>query len=883
MHQANTSFNANAKGGLTTVEVDALRAVHGPNVITGRQSTPWWQLLARQFASVLIFVLIAAAGIAFLMGELVDALAITAILLMNGCLGFVQEWKAERTLESLRAMLSSQALVIRDGIETSVDVSMLVPGDRVILHSGVRVPADIVLLQSADLGVDESALTGESLSVSKEAAAEGSAPARENLAYMGTTVVNGRAEGIVNQIGMLTEFGKIAGMISPTGNRPTHLQDKLAKLGRQLGMFAILLVLAVIVLGWFGGKGFTETILTGLSLAVAVIPEGLPAVVTVTLALGARAMVRRNALTRSLQATETLGSASVICTDKTGTLTENEMTVVEIWTPGEHVTVAGTGYEPKGQFERDGQPVAVSPRIQNLLQSALICNHADTRQIDNQWKRIGEPTEAALVVAAMKAGLSREALPKIASEIPFSSDRKRMSVLTTTGASGTVHMKGAPEAVLSACRSTTSGGSETESLSAHATSDIHQAYRALAERGLRVLAVASKETVDAGVDPQSFEHDLTFLGLVGIIDPPRPEVKQAIDEARNAGISVVMITGDAPVTALAIARMLDLRATEAVTGPMLDDMEDDALADSLAKGTVFARTTPCHKMRIVAHLQAAGKVVAMTGDGVNDAPALKRADIGIAMGIRGTDVARDASDLVLLDDNFASIVAAIAEGRRQYENIKKFVRYLLSSNAGEIIAIMACMMIGGPLIFVPIQILWMNLVTDGPTALTLSLEKSEVDAMNRPPRSAQDDVVGIQGLAVILGFAAYTGSATLFAFYSVLDHGVLQAQTVAFTTMICLEKFSVFAFRSLRLPLFKLGLFSNPWLLVAVIGTLLAQVAAIYWPPLQAILHTEQIDPETWFMIGALVIPVLIVPEIIKAIWLYNDGPRDTHSPKVCA
>ena len=844
------SDSIDAPAGLSSVEARARLERFGPNRLTAARGASAWSILLRQFASVLIVILLVAAVIAAVMGETVDAVAIMLIVVLNGALGFAQEWRAERTLEALRAMLAETATVIRDGHEREVDVADLVPGDHVLLRSGERVPADLRLHRATALRADESALTGESASVTK-AVGEG----RAGMVYTGTNIVEGHGTGIVSATGMKTDFGDIAGMAGDISRQPTRLQHQLSRLGAALGGVALALGAAVIVLGILAGRSFADMAMTGLSLAVAIVPEGLPAVVTVTLALGARAMVRRKALSRRLQATETLGAASVICTDKTGTLTENRMMVGHVWTPAGEVAVGGEGYAPTGNFTVDGAAPdgAVTEAVAALLRAARTCTHARIVQEDGAWTCTGEPTEGALVVAAMKAGVERAGEP--VREIPFTPDRKRMTVLVPGEDGLHAFAKGAPERILERCALTGESRAEAE-----------RAYEALAERGYRVLAVAERGGIDPETPDDAVERDLVLLGLVGIIDPPRPEVADAIARATAAGIDIVMITGDAPVTALAIARMLGLPAPGVVTGEALDGMDDAALSAALSTGTVFARTTPRHKMRIVGRLQEGGRVVAMTGDGVNDAPALKKADIGIAMGIRGTDVARDAADIVLLDDNFASIVGAIEEGRRQYANIRKFVRYLLSSNGGEVVAITASIAMGGPLIFLPVQILWMNLVTDGVTALTLGLERSEPDAMARPPRVPGEDVIGRTGLAVILAFALYTGSASLFLFHHMLDQGAAMAGTAAFTLMVFLEKFSVFAFRSLTMPVVRIGMFSNPWLLVAVAATLGVQGLAVYWSPLQGVLHTVALPVEVWGWIAALILPVVIVPEAVKIV-----------------
>ncbi|MDY6990492.1 MAG: HAD-IC family P-type ATPase, partial [Thermodesulfobacteriota bacterium] len=696
--------------GLSTQEA-ALRLQHyGPNTLETRGKAPWYALLARQFVDVLIFILLAAAVISVAVGEMADAVTIMVIVLLNGALGFVQEWKAERAIEALQRMLAPRCKVMRNGQEQTVDAKELVPGDIVMLEIGDRVPGDLRLLETLDLKVDESSLTGESESISKDIAPvneETPLAERLSVAWMGTAVTNGRARGVVTATGMATEFGRIARLTQTIGREVTPLQRKLAVLGKQLGIFSIAISVVVAVSGWLLGKPLVEMFMTGVSLAVAVVPEGLPAVVTITLALGVRSMVRRRALLRRLQAAETLGSVSVICTDKTGTLTQNEMTVTHIWLPAGEIEVTGIGYDPRGHFHEQGQQLNHRQRSDLLavLETGLRCNHARIAKDDRGWYQIGEPTEAALVVAAYKAQLHLEERPQTVSEFPFNSRRKRMTVIQHLPKALIAHVKGAPEVILERCSRIRRGITEREMTEADlraATS----AYQALAEGGLRTLALARRSLPEGiALNEVQIEQGLTLLGIVGIIDPPHPEVPEAVRLARSAGIRSIMITGDAPATALSIARSIGLRVKRAIRGRELKAMNDNILRRALQKEVLFARTTPEDKLRIVSVLKKMGHVVGMTGDGVNDAPALKKADIGIAMGLRGTDVAKGASDMILTDDNFASIIRAVEEGRRQYDNIQKFVRYLLSSNMGEVLAIFVNILLGGPLILLPVQIL----------------------------------------------------------------------------------------------------------------------------------------------------------------------------------
>ena len=847
-------------------------ARHGRNTLHAVNRIRWPAVLARQFADVLIFILLLAAAISAVIGEGADAITIMAIVVLNGIVGFIQEWKAERAIDALRQMLQPLCRVLREGVEQDVNAEEIVPGDIVLLDVGDHVPADLRLLDTVSLKIDESALTGESAPVEKQAkrvAADAPLAERSCIAWMGTAVTNGRARGIVIATGMATEFGRIAALTSSLERDRTPLQQKLGVLGRQIGLAAIAISILTASAGWIAGRPAFEMFMVGVSLAVAIVPEGLPVVVTLTLAFGVRAMVRHRALLRRLQAAETLGAATVICTDKTGTLTCNEMTAQVIWLAHETVTISGAGYQPEGQFAIDGEPIdiAAHPGLRDLLQSALLCNNASLRQTGNDWSWSGDPTELALVVAAAKAGILRSGLPETTVEFSFNANRKRMTVIEP-GETAIAHVKGAPEVLLSRS-SAVLVNEEERPLDDSQRQAVLEAYHKLASHGLRVLGVARRR-IDAAapIDADSVEQQLTFLGLVGIVDPPRSEVPNAIRMARRAGIRSIMVTGDAPATAIAVAREIGLPASRAVQGSELQSMTDAALVDALGEDVLFARTTPEDKLRIVAALQELGNVVGMTGDGVNDAPALKRADIGIAMGVHGTDVARAASDMVLTDDNFASIVSAVREGRRQYDNIQKFVQYLLSSNSGEVIAIFVNVLVGGPLILLPVQILWMNLVTDGMTAIALGVEPAEKKLMDRPPRSPKSALLDRSAAWRILALGAYIGLATLFAFNHLLDQSdpaaVMRAQTVAFTTIILCEKMNVFNFRSLHSPLRAVGYFSNPWVLAAWSGTLMLQVAAIYTPLLQGVLHTTPLTAGDWLLIFGLALPVLLVTETIK-------------------
>ena len=880
---AGKQLQTDLKQGLSLEETARRLRQYGPNTLQTMQKTDWYVVLARQFTDVLILILLAAAAISMLVGEFGDAVTILVIVILNGILGFVQEWKAENAIEALQQMLQPRCMVVRNGRDQVVDSKDLVPGDIVLLEIGDRIPADLRLTEALNVKVDESTLTGESGSVGKDVEpdpAEAPLAQRKSMLWMGTAVTNGRARGIVTATGMATEFGRIAKLTQSVGRESTPLQKKLAQLGKQLGILSVAISIIVALAGWMLGKPFLEMFLTGIALAVAVVPEGLPAVVTITLALGVRAMVRRRALLRRLQAAETLGAATVICTDKTGTLTKNQMTVQDIWLPAGPLQVTGTGYDPAGHFEKDNKKIDYQqrPDLLMLLETGLRCNHARVSKDESGWRETGEPTEAALVVAAYKAWLHPQETRYTVSEFSFNSRRKRMTVIEHLPTGLIAHVKGAPEVILERCTRIFDGDT-TRAMQDGDRKAATSAYQALAKKGLRTLALAGRELPEGiPLDEDSVENQLTLLGIVGIIDPPHPEVPHAIRVAARAGIRTIMITGDAPATASAIARSIGLTVHKAITGRELAAMNDSALRQVLADGVLFARTTPEDKMRIVRVLQELGEIVGMTGDGVNDAPALKRADIGIAMGLHGTDVAKGAADMILTDDNFASIINAVEEGRRQYANIQKFVRYLLSSNMGEVAAIFINILIGGPLILLPVQILWMNLVTDGMTAVALGLEPAEKGVMHRPPRKSDEPILDRGGILRIGLLGGYIGLATLFLFHHYLRSGepnqLILAQTVAFTGIIVLEKMNVFNFRALRAPLFVIGFFTNRWVLLAWTLTIGLQVCAVYVPFLQKALHTTPLGWQDWAIIFGIASPIFIFMECYK--WIRWQRSRST-------
>ena len=807
--------------GLAEAEA-ALRAVqHGPNEIAaGERRTPA-ALLLDQFKDFMILVLLGAAVVSGLIGDLVDTLAIVVIVLLNALIGFVQAWRADRALAALQQLAAARATVLRGGQRVTIPASRLVPGDIVLLEAGNQVPADLRLMTIAQLRIDESALTGESVAVDKHVRSLSEAGAalgdRLNMAFKGTTAAHGRGTGLVVATGMATELGKVAGLLDRSGELQTPLQQRLAAFGKRLALVVLAICALIFAIGVLRGEPPVLMVLTAVSLAVAAIPESLPAVVTVLLALGARRMVAQNALVRRLPSVETLGSVSTICTDKTGTLTLNRMHAEQLLAEG-------------------------SARAETLRAAAL-CNDAQ-RGADGAWQ--GDPTETALAELAAAHDVDAAALaqPRIA-ELPFDAERKRMSTLHRSAAGFVLYTKGAPESLLPRCTTHWSGACAS-ALDHDAT--MRQAER-LAAQGLRVLAFARRELADADLSAgaETVERGLAFIGLVALIDPPRPEAEAAVRDCLAAGITPVMITGDHPATARAIARRLGI-VTDAdapvLTGTMLAAMDEAALRARCAEVRVYARVDPAQKIRIVEALQSLGRFVAMTGDGVNDAPALKRADIGVAMGRGGTDVAREAASLVLLDDNFATIVAAVREGRRIYDNIRKFVRYAMTGNSGEIWTLFLAPMLGLPIPLLPIHILWVNLVTDGLPGLALAAEPVERGVMQRAPRPPGESLFADGLWQHVLFIGLLIGGLCLGVQAWALATGHAHWQTMVFTVLTFAQMAHVMAIRSEREPLWRQGLASNLPLLGAVLLTFALQLATIYVPWLQPIFKTEALDAD---------------------------------------
>ena len=863
--------------GLTAAEAARRLQAHGPNELQAvARVSPWTQLL-EQFKNVLIIILLIATGLSAFLGHGIEAIAIAVIVLFAVVLGFVQEYRAERAIEALREMAAPTSAVARDGKEIEVPARELVPGDVVRIKAGDRVPADLRLVEAVNLQVEESALTGESVPVSKQTAPldQTGAPLgdRTNMAYAGTIATYGRGAAVVAATGMATEFGKIARLLQTVETTRTPLQVNLDKVGHALARVALVAVVIIVGLGLFRGQPFLEMLIFGIALAVAVVPEALPAVVTISLALGVQRMAKRHALVRRLPAVETLGSTSVICSDKTGTLTKDEMTVRALWVAGERIDVTGSGYEPEGRFERNGEPMQPSPEVIELLQGAALASDAVLEQDEaGRWGIKGDPTEGALVVAAAKAGLNKadlEARAPRVDEIPFTSESKRMTTLHADPDGTVAYAKGAPEVLLDACSHVMTGRG-AEPLDAEARERILASAQQSAQEALRMLAVATK----SGVERASAEQGMTLLGLVGMIDPPRPEAREAIGRCRDAGVRVVMITGDHPSTAEAVARELELGGGgEVVTGPELESMTDAALLERVTRVDVFARVSPSDKLRIVSALQEHGHTTAMTGDGVNDAPALKKADIGIAMGITGTDVTKEAAAMSLTDDNFASIVAAVEEGRVVYDNIKKYLSYLLAANIGEIGLVAGASVLGLPLPLSAVQILYINLATDGLPALALAVDPPDPDLMRRPPRPRSESLWTRQLVTLMLIAGAWSALINLLLFQWVLsDRTVAESMAFVFATLVLIEFAKAYAFRSFSHSILHRP-FANRWLNLAIVWETVLLLIIVYVPWFQTAVGTVPLSLTDWAIAVAAAATVLPVLDIAKRLTRVNQ-PR---------
>jgi Ca2+-transporting ATPase len=865
----------------------------------------FFQMVVAQFNNFIVIVLVLAALISALLGDYIEASAIFAIVVLNALLGVVQERRAEEALTALRKLAAPDAQVIRDGHRLSIPSRELVVGDIVILESGNYIPADVRLLETANLRIEEASLTGESEDVEKDAhivlRQDVALGDRRNTAFSGTLVAYGRGRGIVVSTGMNTQIGMIARMLQFVKEEDTPLQQRLDELGKMLGWAALAISGLVFLIAWAGGYVPSEIFLIAVSLAVAAVPEGLPAVVTITLALGMREMINRHALIRKLASVETLGSTTVICSDKTGTLTQNQMTVTQVWVDGVSISVGSNHDGAQYRVENEIVDLRDYPASTTALWVAALDNDAELELESDtgkdRIKAVGDPTEAALVVAAAMAGALRheleKAYPRI-NEIPFDSRRKRMTTVhkiiqpRSEDASPfydsslkeweVAATKGAPDVILGLCTHYQCMDDTQAPLTEEIREQIMAANDAMSQKALRVLAVAYRveRQVNDVVNPEALEQRLNFVGLIGMIDPARPEVELAIEKARRAGIRTVMITGDYAHTARAIAEEIGLLEAghDVLTGAELEDMDDRALEARVLNTDVYARVSPEHKVRIVDALKKNEQIVAMTGDGVNDAPALKRADIGVAMGITGTDVAKETADMVLTDDNYASIVAAVEQGRVIYSNIRKFVYYLLSCNVAEIAVIFIAIMAGLPSPLSAIQLLWLNLVTDGAPALALGVEKGDPDTMRQRPRPPKEPIINrlmkigiiVQTVAIasvtlgayLLGRQIYPGEETL-------------AATMAFVTLSFSELFRAFTSRSERFPVLRIGLFTNKWMFIAVFSSLVLLLLVLYVPILQPIFDTVPLAWEQW----RIILPLLLVPALVAEITKWLMSRRD--------
>ena len=903
-----TRLDTDPEVGLTGSEAAARLARVGPNRLDATPPVPAWRKLLAQFQDPLVILLIAAVVISLVMwaveggaGVPYEAIVIAVILVANAALGYVQEARAEQAVAALQRMASATSSVVRDGVEQRIPAEEVVPGDVLVLAEGDAVSADGRLVEAASLMVAEAALTGESQPVLKDQAMLSGPVAlgdRLNMVFSGTAVARGRGRAVVTGTGMATEMGRIADLLESTEEERTPLQQEIDRVGRWLGI-AVIVITAVVVAAILltsdiqSAEDVADVLLVGVSLAVAAVPEGLPAVLSVVLALGVQRMARQNAIVTKLSSVETLGSASVICSDKTGTLTRNEMTIQTVVTRSGEVDVTGTGYRPEGELLVDGRPLdgPLAEEVRYVLGGGSLASDASLREVDGEWIVQGDPTEAAFLVAERKAGITEERNARFnrVGEVPFTSERKLMSTLQAdTAHEGRVAVvtKGAPDVLVARCTQEQVGG-DARPLSDERRREILATVDGLADQALRTLAVAYRPLPGAvPAEPgEDLEHELTFAGVVGIIDPPRAEARVAIADAHRAGVRVVMITGDHPATAARIAEELGIvgPGAHALTGGDLDRLADPMVPATVNETSVYARVAPEHKLDIVDALQAGGNIVAMTGDGVNDAPALKSADIGIAMGITGTDVTKEAAKMILADDNFATIVNAVREGRAIFSNIRKFLRYLLSSNAGEVLTmllgVIGAGIIGldeaGGAVTVPLlatQILWINLLTDTAPALAMGVDPPPDDVMSRPPRRLTDRIIDAE-MQIGVGFVGLIMAlATLLALDIGLPGGLVdgsgdltQARTMAFTTLVISQLFNCFNARSDRVSAFH-HLFTNPLLWGAIALSLLLQVLVVYVPVLNAAFGTAPLAAADWVLCIALASTVLWADELRKLV-----------------
>lgn len=843
------------KGGLFEEEAKRRLDQHGYNELQEGKKITAFQIFLNQFTNFLIILLLIATLLSVIIGEFLDAIAMASIALLSVILGFIQEYRAERAVEVLEKITAPIAKVIRNSVVMRIPARELVPGDIVLLEAGDISPADGRIVEVSNLQIDEASLTGESVPSKKvmEPFKLGTSIAdQENMAFMGTVVTYGKGIMVVVATGMNTELGKVASSLQTATETKTPLQVKFERMAREIGIAVLALCAVIFIIGLLRGELSVEKLLLfSLSLAVAAVPSSLPAIVTISLALGVKTLSSKNMIVRKLPAAESLGAVTIICSDKTGTLTKNQMTITRLFTENRLITVSGSGYEPTGSFF-EGTEQCNPQQFELLQRTGVLCNNARLKQEDQHWTIIGDPTEGSLIVLGKKGGVDQEHLAErfsFVEELPFDSDRKRMSVIHKNLANGRleVYVKGAPEMLLESCTKILING-KVRPLTAADKKRILETNLTFAQQALRVLGIGYREAPTVKkYTIENVERELVFLGLVGMIDPPREEVAQAVADCHDAGIETMVITGDHAVTAKAVAQQIGIfrEGDLVLTGEELDRMNDQELAARIHRVRIIARSLPIQKLRIVEALQKRGHIVAMTGDGVNDAPALKKADIGVSMGISGTDVAKEVSKAILVDDNFATIVNAVKEGRTIYDKIVKSTRYLLSCNCGEIVSVFLAVSLQFPLPLIPLQILLMNLLTDGFPALGLGMEKTEVDTMLRPPRNPKESPLSKHTLILVLLFGVIMGMGTLYMFTAYLDQGLKMAQTVAFTTLVMFEMFAVIGSRSLH-PFRHMNPFSNLWLLAGIFGSVLIQFLVIYWKPLQLLFGTVSISLSAW-------------------------------------
>lgn len=884
-------LGVNLATSLMPEEVRRRQKESGPNRVTARRGTPAWVKFLQQFNQPLVYILLVAVGVTAFLGEWVDSSVIFGVVIINAIVGFLQEAKAEKAIEALAKMVATETTVRRDGKKLRVHSEQLVPGDVVLLQSGDRVPADLRLFHVRNLHVDESALTGESLPVAKHAdplALDTILAERKNLAYAGTLITSGQAEAVVWAIGDQTETGRISHLISSAVELSTPLTKKIAQFSKLVLWVILALAAATFALGVARGEKPVEMFMAAVTLAVGAIPEGLPAAVTIVLAIGVSRMAKRQAIIRKLPAVETLGSTTVICSDKTGTLTENQMTVREIFAGGKLYAVTGTGYEPKGDLRLDGNVVKLPehPALAECLLAGVLCNESQLVREDGRLKVQGDPTEAALVVAAEKGGVLRadaHSLTPVLDTIPFESEHMFRATLHDAQQGRVIYKVGALERLLERCTGALDDRNTVTVLDRDA---VHRAAEMMAARGLRVLALA-RRPVAAGHAKLEHAHvatGLTFLGLQGMIDPPRSAAIASVRQCQQAGIAVKMITGDHLVTARAIAAQIGLKGREehgklvALSGRELEKISDAELPEIAERTAVFARVAPEQKLRLVKALQSRGHVVAMTGDGVNDAPALKQADIGVAMGITGTDVAKGAAAMILTDDNFASIEAAVEEGRGVFDNLTKFIVWIIPTNLGEALMLLTAIVLALPLPLLPLQLLWINL-TDTLLGLSLAFEPKERDVMTRPPRQPKQPLLTFPLImrTGLVSLMMVGGGVGLFLWeLRVEQAGLAVARTVAVNVVVLVQLIYLFNCRSLNHSLFAIGLFTNPWTLAGSLAMLGAQLLLTCAPVMNKLFHTAPIGAESWLRIAAVATAAFLAVELEK--WIRFGGRRGEHA-----